>query len=456
MGPRTGAIENLFVGPFWYLVIAPGYLLFNGNPWGAVWVMVFLNALLIILTFWFLGKYLSPTYSFLITLGLIVFERFWFTAQFALNPHLLPVLTTVLAISLVLASQGKKYWLFFASFFTGMVIHSELAFAPVAFLTFFFTAVYLLKKGKISLKILLLSLGLFFIFLLPHLVSEINNNFLQTQAVLRAIGEPTGVIGKTAYWERLVWITKEFLNLFGQAIVPQSPIIGSLLFIFLLIFFAYQYRKFNKSLSFLLLLTSFLVIVSIFWFSLSKEFLPWHILGVYSLIYLVIMLSLAFLKTRLALVLFFLILVAQITNFLKTYPGQLKATSDQGLYINQLKAIDWVYKEANNEGFNVYNYLQFVYDYPYQYTIWWRGTKKYGYLPCEYSTYPNTPSSLYFSGIEYFQEPKKECTKTRFLIIEPTTDQSGFASWYQGVTLKTELQKQETFGKVKVEKRTLL
>lgn len=31
-GPRTGAIENLFVGPFWYFLLAPFYFLFSGHP----------------------------------------------------------------------------------------------------------------------------------------------------------------------------------------------------------------------------------------------------------------------------------------------------------------------------------------------------------------------------------------------------------------------------------------
>ena len=116
-GPRTGAIENLFVGPLWYFVIAPGYLFFGGNPWGAVWTMVFVNSLVILAVFKFSQKYVGLIYAFFLNLGLIVCERFWFASQFALNPHLLPALTIGLALSLAIVYQGKKQLLVLAAFF---------------------------------------------------------------------------------------------------------------------------------------------------------------------------------------------------------------------------------------------------------------------------------------------------------------------------------------------------
>ena len=339
-----------------------------------------------------------------------------------------------------------------------MVIHSELAFVPIAFLTYFLLAVYFLLKRKITLKIFLLSLFVFSLFLLPHFILEVGSGFSQTKAVLRSVYEPTGIIGKTTYPQRLNWITKEFLHLFGKNLIPQNERFGSLFVPIIVLFLGYNFlkKRFSKLFSNILAITALMVFICLIWFSQTKEFLPWHILGMYSLVYVVVMLSLAYLKTKLARLLFWLILIFQLANFLTNYPSQLKVSDDQGILNNQVAAIDWIYQESKGQGFNVYTYLQFVYDYPYQYTIWWRGIKKYGFLPCEYSTYPDTPSSLYFSAIAYYQKPTKTCTNARFLIIEPTEDKSGFETWYKGVTKGTELLATNNFGKIIVEKRKTL
>lgn len=459
VGPATGAIENLFVGPLWYFLLTPPYWLFAGNPWGAVFMMVFLNSLVVLSVFKFSRKYLSSYQAFLLTLGLIFFERFWFSSQFSLNPHLLPLLTLGQVLSLVFVYEGKRYWLVPAAVFTGLVVHSELAFIPIAFLTYFLTSIYFLKKGKITLRIFFFSTVLLTVFLIPHLIYELQSDFSQVKAVVRAIYEPLGIIGKTSYRQRLVWITEEFVKLFSQAIFPQSEVVGSLILLIsmLLLFFQLVKKRLKRPLAFLFLITTLMIFLSLIWFLQTKEFLPWHMLGMYSLVFVVLMLCLASLKSQIATILFFVILFSQIANFLKTYPAQLKASSDHGLFINQLAAIDWIYREASGEGFSVYSYLKYVYDYPYQYTIWWRGTYKYGYLPCEYSTYPGVPSSLYLPSIDYYQEPKRSCQEgrsLRFLIIEPTDDRGGFETWYNGVTRNSRLLKSEFFGNLRVEKRT--
>jgi len=50
---------------------------------------------------------------------------------------------------------------------------------------------------------------------------------------------------------------------------------------------------------------------------------------------------------------------------------------------NQLQAIDWVYKNANGERFNVDVYVPPVIPYAYNYLFNWYGEKTYGYIPDE-------------------------------------------------------------------------
>lgn len=455
VGPRTGAIENLFVGPYWYYLIAPGFLIFGGDPYGGVLVMIVINAITLILVFNLLKKYTSLFYSFLITLGLLIFERFWFSSQFSLNPHLLPLLTFGFVISLIKLWEGNKKYLIAASIFCGMVIHSELAFVPIIFIPLIVISLYLLFKKIIVFKDILMEIMVFLFFLIPHIIYELTNNFSQTKAIFRAINEPKGIIGETTYLSRITFSLIQHLKEFSKIIIPQNEIIGVVVFIFLILFLQILILKkhFNRSYFLLFQLTIFMVIISILWFSLTKEFLPWHALGLYSLVFIVIVLGLSISKARLAKLLFFIIFFLQVLRFIDLYPKQLVLGKDNGLFIHQLNAVDWIYENSGGTGFYVYSYLQFVYDYTYQYTIWWRGIKKYDYLPCEYSTYPNIPSSLYFKPIDNYQDPKRECENIQYLIIEPTNDKSGFETWYKGVSKNTELIEQKSFGNIKIEKR---
>lgn len=446
-GPRTGAIEKLFAGPYWYYLIAPGFWLSGGDPWGAVVVMVIINTVALVVVFNLVRKYVNLFYSFLITSGLLVLEHFWFASQYSFNPHLLPLITIVFVISLLKAYEGKRNYLILAFASLGFVIHSELAFIPVIFIPLIIVSIILFVNRKIFFRQILWGLLILLLFLLPHLVSELSHDFSQSRAVFRALLQPKGIIGGSS--------VGELLQEFSKTTIPQNKVAGLFVFTVSLILVGFFVRKgrCKNSYSFLFKVTILIFLVSIIWFATNKEFLPWHVLGLYPLIFVVVMLGLALVPNIVSRILFFLILFAQIGNFMAIYPGQVKVSSDHGLFIQQVNAVDWIFKESDSRGFYLYSYLPSVYDYTYQYLVWWRGTKKYGYLPCEYATYPQVPSSLYFSAIEYYQSPQRECAEIRFLIIEPTQDKGGFETWYKGVTNETLLIEEKYFGDLKVEKR---
>ena len=52
-------------------------------------------------------------------------------------------------------------------------------------------------------------------------------------------------------------------------------------------------------------------------------------------------------------------------------------------FSNQLRAIDWIYKDAGGRDFNVDEYVPPVIPYAYRYLFTWMGTTKYNYLPTE-------------------------------------------------------------------------
>jgi len=106
-----------------------------------------------------------------------------------------------------------------------------------------------------------------------------------------------------------------------------------------------------------------------------------------------------------------------------------RVSGDSSVFKNEISAIDFVYKYANGQNFKVYTYLPSVYDYPYQYLIWWYGDKKFGYLPIEYSYTLN--KNDYISNKENFSANKENLSQRKdsnlvFLIKEPNYNYTRF------------------------------
>ena len=55
-----------------------------------------------------------------------------------------------------------------------------------------------------------------------------------------------------------------------------------------------------------------------------------------------------------------------------------------------MEVVDWIYKDAVAKAlpFAVYTYTPPVYDYHYEYLLWWKGSRKYNLLPAEFSYRP--------------------------------------------------------------------
>ena len=95
---------------------------------------------------------------------------------------------------------------------------------------------------------------------------------------------------------------------------------------------------------------------------------------------------------------------------------------------NQLFAIDTAYRQTAGQPFNFYIYTPPIYDYAYQYLIWWRGRQVYGYLPTEYSYLPERID--YHPHKSDFTQPIKPGPPEKiFLLIEPEVHLGRVKDW---------------------------
>lgn len=423
IGP-TSAIEGFYNGPGWYLLLAIPYILTQGNPYGAILLMVFLWAI----GGFFLMKMVSR-FGILVTLAV----GFLWTGSdyinlatvYSFNPNPVTFLTPLFIYLLLKYLDGKKpVYLGLTSALGGAFFNFEMNFGifvlPIIF------AVLLLSKNWRLLKTqgLWLALIPFGFALLPQLIFDMRHNFIMIQSIFKFLGERSSggslnIIQRSreVYQDFYYVSLPVFLN--NLFLLKIAAVIISILIVFLIL----KKAKSIDSLFIIGLITFLLPFIS--YIFLPVEVNGWH-LGA-EMVGLIILFAFALDLLRnysLAgkffsfMISFFAIFVSA-SNVFAFIASKNIPNNDPSLYKNEITAIDYVYQKSEGKNFKAYIYLPSIIDYPYQYLFWWHGLKKYGYTPKDYAYLPNKPA--YISNKESFVKPLEngEDSGLVFLIKEP-------------------------------------
>ena len=178
IGPTTG-IAGLYLGPFWYYLITPGYFFGNGNPVVASYFISFLESLVIPAIYFLLKRHWNQKAAIIASIAwmgsryLVSSDR-WFS-----NPTPIPLFAVLIMILCLEIIKDKKHGLLpLLLLFLGLSLQLEAASA-----IFFFpivTVFFIINRRqvkKIKLSNWLKSAVSFGILLLPQLAFDIKNNF---------------------------------------------------------------------------------------------------------------------------------------------------------------------------------------------------------------------------------------------------------------------------------------
>lgn len=202
VGPTTG-IAGLFLGPFYFYFLLPGFILSGGDPVGvAIW-----NAVIISLSLVFFYLLLKPlvgkkwaVFGYAL---LVLVPGALENARTIWNPSL--TVSTMLISTWALFASKRHPWLLSVSLIAyGLCLQTELAYAVFLAPAY---AGWVLWYGPWSStnryytwKQLLGASAGFALTLAPQLLFELKNNFLMTRSVLAELGDSS----KTASWQMVL------------------------------------------------------------------------------------------------------------------------------------------------------------------------------------------------------------------------------------------------------------
>ncbi len=449
-GPET-TIRGIYTGPFWYYFLAIGYLIFGGHPFGGIFLLLIFNLGITLLLIWWGGKKIGKIEGLLIGFALQFNWGFFYTSLWAFNPFPLVGLSIILIVILTRFLKGKRNYYLLALVPIVFAFNTEVAGALALLIFYILVGFFGVLKKYLSYKLYFIAA-----FLLPTL--GLLRLFYEALAQLIKSGSfysgPTTGLG-VASSTNFAGITKEFINIFSNGVVPQNITLSFFVFLVAIVLFILNKARVKKSVVRFIFLTFLLTLVSYFFFASNRGWRDWHTVYLTPLIFISFLMMILSLPRKVGFLILTFVMFFQIKNFGQNYLGYIKTSDDSSLFSNELKIVDWIYNQEEKNGFSVYTYTNTFYDYPYQYLFSWYGKPKYGFYPCEYSNFPDSLKSLYVPGYEHYSEPKLGCDKWRFLIIESDTNGEKNKDWMKEFMIETQLLDTMEIGKTKIEKRSV-
>lgn len=454
-GPNT-PIPGVYDGPAWYYLLTLPFILTSGNPYSSIVMQIILWAIG--------GFYLLKLTSRFGILAMLSSGSIWIASNFivlvnlyAFNPNPVLLLTPLLIylIEKNITSQRLIYAVLMW-FLAGLFFNFEMNFGIFVPLIIILSIVF--AKKSIIFKSLRFWIGVvfFLLCLLPQIIFDLRHQSVMLNGLMAHLQRESGGFN---FLSRVSDMANSFYNVFVPTLFNMRFLVLSILILVIPVLFSFF--KFGKKDLSIIITLLFISVPFVSYLFLPVVVNPWH-LGAEIVGFIILI---GFLLRKLwetnpwckliSFSLSFLIIFFAARNIIIfSLFDRGKPNMDPSVFKNEIAAIDYVYKYADGKNFKVYTYLPSIYDYPYQYLIWWYGLRQFGYLPIDYAYAPNKPpyipSKEKFSATEQSLR-KKEDSHLVFLIKEPNFKYTLFG--WEGNFVKLKSIDKQMVGPIEVEVR---
>jgi len=372
IGPTTG-IAGIFRGPWYYWLITPFYFLGRGNP---VWPANFLalTAVAAIFILYILGKEIFDRPTGLIAAGIASFSYYMIvSARWLSNPTPMLLISMFLVLCMYLASKGKAWTWPLIGFLLGMSIQfgsaAEVFYIPAVLIFAFWQ-----RKKLPSVRIIFLSVFLFLISFFPQAIFDVRHGGILSGNIAKFLFSEGSF--KLSFWEVLKLRLNLYWEMFSSKIWIGQASQFTVFFLISLSMIALNLKELWRKDGFriLVLLGASPLIAMIFFQGNDGNVYDYYFTGYYLIYILVFSVGLGVLvRNKLGIVIlavFFLLFFQMQIPAIKSYLANGRSNVN---FKEQMLAIDWIYKDANGEKFNVDVYVPPVIPYAYDYLFMWRG-----------------------------------------------------------------------------------
>ncbi len=394
IGPVTG-LAGIFLGPFYYYLIAPFYLISGGNPVLPAVFLAFLSTVAIYFLY-LLGKEFQDRVTGLIAAVIAGFSYYIVLAsRWLSNPTSILLTSVLLLLSMwkIVKGESKKWWIAIA-LLIGVSLHFEAA-SAVFYLPMILIFALWQKKNFPDNKTLLISSIVFIGTLLPQILFNFRHGNILFDNFIGMLVEEKSF--KLSFWQVLNSRMNYFWSVFHSKILPGLEIWVAAFSVIVLGISIERKKEFDKkALTLLAIFIGIPMLGFIFFQGNFGNIYDYYMTGYYLPIILLFSMGLAkLIKTnwgKIILLIFFVLFFRRNGEYIKNH---ITAGFDGPTHItlgNELQAVDWVFKDAEGRGeFNVDVYVPPVIPHSYDYLFLWQATKRCGDSLCEMNLVEQVP-----------------------------------------------------------------
>lgn len=441
LGPPTST-PGLYHGVLYYYLIAPFYLLGQGDPRVVAVFLSLLNALVII-PLMLLARDLFKSGRWAYLAGFLFTVSFEATqyGSWISNPAPAVLTVALLFLFLRLWQKGKKYGLYWAMIFAAASVQFQF------FLIYLFVLIpifAILFKIKTKPSVILRAVLIGFVGLINFFIAAFKfKTFGNILGGFVNIGTAGQLDFRPQFSDSLINYLNRFAEIFIFNFYPTNVLWGGLFSIIVLFFI----RK-EK-----LLLFFFFSNLLIFIFGGHSNIYANVGLAVPAILSVLVLLKVIWkVDKRIFFIIFLLSLISNLSAIFKYNPGGqiiLVIPNDMNLK-NELALVDQTYKIADGKPFSINSItLPLWTNTTWAYLYSWYGQKKYGYVPSFYGH--DQVGLLGVDSLKRMEKPER----ISFLIIEPT---EGIPNQFYQQDLdtensKTKLTQEINYGSIKLQVR---
>lgn len=380
IGPVTG-LAGIFLGPLYYYLIAPFYLLGQGNP---VYPYYFIISLTIVATSfcYYVGKKMHSTLAGVLAFVIASSSAYIVqSSRWLSNPTPLLLTSVLLLFSLWKIMESKKgIWWVASALLIGISLQFEAA-SAVFYLPMFAIFTFWQRKKLPNIKLTAISIAVFLLTLVPQIVFNFrHDNILLTNFLALFLhGKSFSISFIYSIPAKLSY----FWTVFSSKIFVGNDEAAIVFFAMAFAFLLAARKRLNKD-GLLTLFAIFILtpVVGIFLFEGNYGNLyDYYMTGIYLPFIILFSIGLVELFRRrfgeiVVFVFVAMFLFNNIGALIKSFGVYAKDPNRVSLG-NELLAVNWVFDDAKGRGeFNVDEYVPPVIPYTYDYLFLWRGTKR--------------------------------------------------------------------------------
>lgn len=382
IGPTMG-MGDIPRGPWYYWLITPFYWFGRGNPIYPSIFLIFTTVLSIYFLFLLTRKVGGKAASYLALIIAGFSFNLIMSSHWLANPTLIYLISILFFWSLIkiVKQERGRLPLVFSGLLAGLAMQFSGA-ADMFYLLIVFLVVLIWARKLINLKNIISFLVAYAFPFLPQILFDLRHNGILRKGIIEFLhGNRSFTL---SVWKLVKLRFILYFDVFSNEIWYQKNVILSLLFVFLIIFLVIKFKEFKKNDYFLMSLLFLAVpLFGMLFFRGDKGVIYGYYFAGYYLIFILIFSVLMGSLLRYTwgkvlvfgfLALFFFYNISSLVNY---YSRDFRSFNPIILE-DQIKAIDWVFKDAGGEKFNVDVYVPPVIPYAYDYLFLWQANKRCG------------------------------------------------------------------------------